>query len=241
MAAALSAAAPAAEFSLQSETAGEMRARLLASGRKYVALDNLVALSWSAGIPVAHLRIFPWPQKRMAAMTIRVGDRSCILLAKDATYPPWIAFYLAHELAHVALGHIGADQALVDLDVGSRLADDGDDEERTADAWALELLTGHASPNVVSADGSASARELARVAQSSADSLGIEPGTLALCFGYSTGQWAIANASLQRIYASPDPVWQAINGVASRQLALDELPPDALDFLRDVLELEGVK
>jgi hypothetical protein len=241
VAAALSAVAPIAELSLQSGTAEEIRARLLASGRNYVALDNLVALSWSAGIPVVNLRVFPWPQKRMAAMTTRVGDRACILLAKDANYPPWIAFYLAHELAHVALDHVGADQALVDLDADSRLADENDDEERAADAWALELLTGHASPNVVSADGNASARELARVAQNSAASLGIEPGTLALCFGYSTGQWAIANASLQRIYPSPAPVWRAINAVASRQLALDELPLDALDFLWDVLELEGVQ
>lgn len=221
--------------------AGDLRARLLASGRPYVALDNLVALSWSAGIPVVHLRVFPWPQKRMAAMTVRIGEQSFVLLAKDAMYPAWIAFYLAHELAHLALAHVDADQALIDLDDDGRPAADTDDEEeRAADAWALELLTGRPSPTVVSADGTASASELARVARSSAQELGIEPGTLALCFGYSTGLWAVANGSLKSIYAAPSPVWRAINAFARTQLALDEPSTDASDFLEDVLELGAV-
>ena len=51
----------------------------------------------------------------------------------------------------------------------------------------------------------ASANELARVALSSAQELGIEPGTLALCFGYSTGQWAVANGSLKGDLRRPCP------------------------------------
>jgi hypothetical protein len=241
VAAALASAAPLPQFDLAGLEASDLRARLLASRRPYVTLDNLVALSWSVGIPVVHLRVFPWPQKRMAAMTVRVGEQSFILLAKDAIYPAWIAFYVAHELAHIALGHVGADQALVDLDDEREGTEDVDGEERAADAWALELLTGRASPDVVSADGTASARELARVALSSAEELGIEPGTLALCFGYSTGQWAVANGSLKSIYGAPASVWQAINGFARTQLALDESSPDAADFLEDVLELSAVQ
>ena len=170
-------------------------------------------------------------------MTVRIGEQSFVLLAKDAMYPAWIAFYLAHELAHIALAHIDADQALVDLDHDERAAGDTDDEESAADAWALELLTGRPSPDVISADGTASASELARVARSSAKELGIEPGTLALCFGYSTGLWAVANGSLKSIYAAAAPVWRAINAFARTQLALDEASTDASDFLEDVLEL----
>jgi len=237
----LGSAAPPPQFDLSGLSASELRVRLLASGRPYVALDNLVALSWSIGIPVVYLRVFPWPQKRMAAMTVRVGEQSFILLAKEASYPAWIAFYLAHELAHIALAHVGVDQAVVDFDDNHGATDDIDDEELSADAWALELLTGRASPDVVSADGTASARELARVALSSAQQLGIEPGTLALCFGYSTGQWAVANGSLKSIYAAPSPVWQTINAFARTQLALNESSSDAADFLDDVLELSAFR
>ncbi len=61
----------------------------------YVGLIDLLSVCWSAGVPVIHLRIFPWPQKRMAAMTVRVADRYAILLGKDSMYPAHIAFYLA--------------------------------------------------------------------------------------------------------------------------------------------------
>jgi len=241
VATALAPVSPPPQFDLAGLAASDLRTQLLSTGRPYVALDNLVALSWSAGIPVVHLRIFPWPQKRMAAMTVRVGEQSFVLLAKDAVYPAWIAFYLAHELAHIALAHVESDRALVDLDHEARGGPDDDAEEQAADAWALELLTGRPSPDVVSADGTASASELARVARSSAQALGIEPGTLALCFGYSTGRWEVANGALKGIYGAPAPVWQAINRFARTQLALEESLPDAVDFLRDVLELDAVR
>lgn len=228
------------EFHLPGRSARELREGVLATGRKYVGLDNLVALSWSAGVAVVHLRVFPWPKKRMAAMTVGLGDRSVVLLAKDAVYPAWIAFYLAHELAHIALGHVEDGRAVVDLDDTAREFESADDEERAADEWALGLLTGRSSPKVVSIDGAATAAELARVARSSAGELGIEPGTLALCFGYSTGEWAVANGALQRIYAAAAPVWERINSFARTQLSLDETTPDAADFLGAVLELGAV-
>ena len=246
VASALASVATPSQVDLSGWTAQDLRGRLLKAGRPYVALEDLVVLSWSFGIPVVHLRIFPWAQKRMAAMTVRVGKQSFVLLAKDALYPAWIAFYLAHELAHIALGLVDVDQALVDLETEERETEErgataDDDEEQAADAWALELLTGMPSPTVTSADGTASARELARVALASAPELGIEPGTLALCFGYSTGQWGVANGAISAIYDQPAPVWQAINAFAATQLGVTEPSPDALDFLDDVLELPSVR
>ncbi len=215
--------------------ASDLRVRLLSTGRSFIGLDGLVALCWGVGIPVVHLRVFPWPQKRMAAMTVRIGHRSFILLGKDAMYPAWIAFYLAHELGHIALAHVAVDRALVDLDPGDPGAQD--EEEDAADAWALELLTGRPQPTVLSKDGSSSASELARVTLSAGPELGIEPGTLALCFGYSSGDWATANGSLKFIYGKATPVWRAINAYALDQLHLDAASTDAVEFVTDVLGL----
>lgn len=230
-------AAPDVVASLIGLSAADLRARLLASGRPFVALGDLVALAWGVGIPIVHLRVFPWSQKRMAAMTVRVGERSFVLLGKDAVYPAWISFYVAHELGHIALGHIGADEALVDLDPGE-LGPQDDDEEGEADAWALELLTGRRQPTVLPSGDSSSASELARTASSAGKELQIEPGTLALCFGYSTGDWATASGSLKLIYATPAPVWRTINAYARDQLHLQDAPPDAMEFVSAVLELE---
>jgi hypothetical protein len=237
VAAAVASATAEQPINVVGHSALDLRRRLLASGRPYVSLADLVALSWGVGVPLVHLRIYPWPQKRMAAMTVRVETRSCILLGKDAVYPAWIAFFVAHELGHIALAHLQPNEALVDLDRDTTASPLNDAEEAAADTWALELLTGQPDLRVVSADGSRSAAELARVVRTTGPELGIEPGTLALLFAHSTGSWATANAALRQIYAQPAPVWHAINRYARRELHLEDMPEDAAYFLTDVLAL----
>jgi hypothetical protein len=171
----------------------------------------------------------------MAAMTVRVGDRCAILLGKDAVYPAHIAFYLAHELGHIALGHLSSDRVIVDLEEANPKLGTDDVEEMSADRFALELLTGEPEVVVLPSKKRYVARELARIAMTTGEQLGIEPGTLALCFGYSTGNWPVANAALKHIYSAPKPVWKEVNDVAWTQLALDSIPDDCTEYLRAVL------
>lgn len=236
LATAIAPSAPESGGDLAGYEAGELRQELLARGLQFIGLDTLLALSWGVGVPVVHLRVFPWPQKRMAAMTVRVNERSFILLGKDASYPPWIAFYLAHELGHVALAHVEPGHAIVDLDIGEKIAA-SDQEEADADTWALELITGRPKLEVTSADENRSAAELARIALGAAGELRIEPGTLALAFGYTTGEWPLVNGALKRIYDQPGEVWRIINAYARDQLNLEQAPGDAADFVGEVLGL----
>ncbi len=172
----------------------------------------------------------------MAAMTVRVGERPVVLLGKDSSYPASIAFYVAHEIAHIALGHLRADDLIVDLEEAALTAG-GDDEEQTADAFALEVLTGSRELQVVAsaAGAPATARGLAQSALERAAALRIEPGMIAQLFGYSTGEWNKANGALRHIYAQTLPVWREVNGFARTQLDLESIPADAVDFLDAVL------
>lgn len=236
LASALVAASPAPQTATGALYAPELRERVLASGRPYVDLLDLLTLCWLVGVPVVHLRVFPWPQKRMAAMSVAIEERSAILLAKDAVHPPAVAFYLAHELGHVALGHLGADRIIVDLEGPEGPTADGDDEEEVAaDRFALELLTGHPEPTVVTSGATANATRLAAAALAAADELHIEPGTLAQCFGYSTGDWRVATGALKLIYAQEKPVWEEVNALARRELKLDRLPDDAAEYVSAVI------
>ena len=221
---------------LAGASAHTLREEILASGRPFVTLVDLLSLSWALSVPVVHLRVFPWPQKRMAAMAVMVGVRSTVLLGKDSSYPATLAFYVAHELGHIALGHVAADRQIVDLE-GEVLAGDGEDEEeREADAFALELLTGSPDPVVLpTGPGRAHGRAVAHAAVESAQGLAIDPGTLALCFGHSTGDWRTANAALGHIYPDAQPVWAYVNAIARQQLELDELAVDTSDYLDAVL------
>jgi len=215
--------------------ARQLRQSILDAGSPFVRLIDLLALSWSLGVPVIHLRVFPWPQKRMAAMAVQVGERAAILLAKDSRYPAPVAFYLAHELGHIMLDHLLAESAIIDLDATALEDQDGDKEEVLADRFALELLTGNPQLTVLPAGRVANARELARVAVAASGEVRIEPGTLALCLAYSTGRWRTANGAMAHIYPSAKPVWREINGAARDQLLLAELPTDARDYLEAVM------
>jgi len=134
----ISAAPRSSDFTLPS--AEELRAMLL-KAHSFVRLADLLAAAWSTSIPVIHLRIFPSSAKRMAAMAVRSGSRSAILLARDSVYPAQIAFHLAHEIAHIALGHLQTVSAIVDME-SDVIEPFGTDEESEADRFALLLLTG---------------------------------------------------------------------------------------------------
>jgi len=197
-------------------------------------LLDLLSVCWSVGIPIIHLRVFPWQQKRMSAMAVSVGERAVILLGKDSSYPAHIAFYVAHELGHIALGHLRSG-SIVDLDSNELADSTADPEEAEADRYALELLTGIPLPTVLSLSGRASARALANAALKSAKKLGVEPGTLALCFGYSTHNWPVANGAMRFIYSSAKPVWREVNAVAAKELSLEDVSDDAQSYLAAVI------
>jgi Zn-dependent peptidase ImmA (M78 family) len=221
---------------LPTTSAAELRNRILAAGRPYVDLGDLLALCWTVGIPVAYLRVFPWPRKRMAAMAAAVTTRSAILLAKDASYPPAIAFYVAHELGHLVLGHLTADRMIVDLsDPAVEITPGDDDEEQQADAFALELLTGDPRPQVTVEGARANATRLAHAATEASAERRVEPGVVAQLFGYATNDWEVATGALKVLYGDPRPVWADVNGVARRSLDLELIPDEAAHYLDAVL------
>ena len=243
--AALLSATPPSGPSLVGVPAGVLRGQLLRSTeRPFVDLSALLVLAWSSGVPVVHLQVHPWAAKRMAAMTAGVNGRAGVLLAKNSPFPAVIAFYVAHEIGHIALGHTEDDDAIVDLDTDSMtplLTAEADADERDADGYALELLTGRREFDVFADDSRAqvSGAAVAAAALQRAGDLRIDPGTLALGFGQSTGQWAVATAALRRIYGDPPPVGHGINVIASDQLQLEDIPLDAADFLTAVMGVSG--
>ena len=214
-------------------SAGELRAAILAN-QVYVRLVDLLALGWAVGIPIVYLRVFPLNAKRTFAMAVRVKDRHAILLGKDSAYPAQVAFYLAHELGHIALGHLEKDPVLVDLDLEVGHSSE-DKQEEKANRFALELLTGRPDPTVLSTARRPGAAQLARKAIASSRELRIEPGTIALCYGFSEKNWPTAVAALKRLYSPPKEVWRDVNSLAMKELGLQNIAEDSSSFLKAVL------
>ncbi|MUV14575.1 ImmA/IrrE family metallo-endopeptidase [Noviluteimonas gilva] len=216
--------------------ATDLRNAILATSQS-VGLIELLSTCWGLGIPVIHLRVYPLSAKRMSAMSVRVGDRYAILLARDAQYPAPIAFYLAHEMGHILLGHLEDGCSIVDMEMLEDLGTAEDSEEMQADAFALELLTGRAQPELVVQGEGRGAQQLAREAARVGQIERIEPGTLALAFGYAAKAWPTAIAALQHIYGRPLDVSGVVNTIASGQLAWRDFPDESESFVRAVMGL----
>lgn len=214
--------------------AAELRHSLLAHFQ-FIRLQDLLSALWAFGIPTIHLRVFPLTAKRMCAMAVRVGNRPAILLARDAQYPAASIFHLAHEIGHLALGHVAEGGGIVDMEDTVQGVDRDDAEEVAADRYALELLTGDPDFKVTKQGSGRSARALADQALKQGWLHQIEPGTLALCYGHATGEWKTVQAALPRIYNSNIEVWKVVNTIASHEIGWGALSDDSASFLRAVM------
>lgn len=230
----LIAATPPTGQTLEGQAPGTLRALLLQDGRPFVMLQSLLALCWGVGIPVVHLRVYPLPAKRMCAMAVRVDDRYAILLARDSEYPAPVAFHLAHEIGHIALSHVEADSALIDM-ASPDEQPEKDQEETEADRFALALLTGTPEPEIEVQGTGRSARELARQVLTVGPAHQIEPGTLALCYGHATGRWPVAIQALSHIYPSKHPAWEAVNRTAHNRMEWSNLTDDTTSYVQALM------
>ena len=200
----------------------------------FVSLPDVCAVCWGFGIPVVHLRVFPLSAKNMVAMAVKTIEGFAILVGKDSRFPAPTAFHVAHELGHIAAGHLKEVSALVDLeDTIEKL--ENDNEEVEADEYALELLTGQRNPSLQFDTAPKNGRELATAVTKVASARRIAPGTLALCYGYQTNDWQTAYAALNRIYDSKHDVWRFLNLTASKQLDWSAYKEDEASYIKAVM------
>jgi hypothetical protein len=194
-----------------------------------VDLVSLVDYCWSVGLPVIHVAAFPPKAKKMDGLASVRNGRYAIVLCKNTHYSAWLLFILAHELGHIVQGHVGSDGVLIDEQVDRNSTDE---EEKTANAFALELLTGNPESQVFPVGPRVSARALARAAYQAGAHEQIDPGHLILNCAYHVGSsfFAVANAALKLL----EPHADAVGLVRSRMMAhLDKttLSEDIYEFI----------
>ncbi len=206
-------------------TAREVREQILRN-RACVDLAGLLDFSWNHGVAVFHIHELPKASKRFSGMAMYVAGMPVVVLASRRDSPPWLAFHLAHELGHLLLEHVRPD--------GPPLADgdldrvDGDDEEKAADAFACEVLTGKSQFTANSIHGlrgpnlASLVRDLGKQSQ-------IDPGALALVYGWTAERMPVAQAAL-KILGMDSGAHAAIADRLREQLA-DEVPESLERFV----------
>jgi hypothetical protein len=175
-------------------------------------------------------------------MAVRLGARHVILVARESGVAAQYMFHVAHELGHIALGHLKHTTAIIDADPydegpANPLVDD--QEEVKADEFAQELLTGHSAFRVDRSSSAAGVsrvgtpRELATRALAIGYQEHVDPGHVAMCFGETTGEWALAHAAAKLIPHQDEKPGTLVNKIFWAQMG--ELSEDrSADFLRAV-------
>jgi hypothetical protein len=221
----------------------ELRKALI-SGRPFVSFGDVITACWSLGVPVLHLRVFPAQTKGVAAIAVKLGGRHAILVARESGFDAQYMFHVAHELGHIALGHLGEGGAIVDADPNDpankreELVDD--EEEHNADAYAQALLTGSPSFEVFGAEEKrgrqrlGTARELANRAHELSGELAVDPGHLVMVFGHSTGDWELAFAAARQLPQQHHKPGSLVNRVMWSQLGELQGDEQSIAFLQAV-------
>jgi len=214
--------------------ASDIRQQILGDDAPWVGLDELLRYCWSIGLPVLHLDHFPKNAKRPDGFAARVNGRPVIVLCRHAKYSAWLLFILAHELGHLALGHVPDEGTLIDQGLDE---DSVDVEEQQANAFAIELLTGHRIRRIIAADRWPNAEGLARLAQELGRQAMIDPGHVVLNYAHSMegSFFPVSNAALKLLEPNADAVAKVRTKMAEN-LDWSRLPEDSSEFLMGVTQ-----
>ena len=203
---------------------------LILSRSSCVDLPGLLQISWELGVPVVHLDSLPQGAKRVDGMAFCVAGRPCIALASFRKSPAWLTWHLAHEMGHVARGHLHNGAALdVRIDFSSEQV-----EEREANLFAKDLVYGKKNRG-----GFKSARHITGVQLAAeARHLGalhrIHPACIVTSYGFNMAAWGTAQNALKAL-GSADGGPEAVRAALTERLDLESLvDSDRQFFVRAV-------
>lgn len=206
--------------------------------REYLLTQNpwidfrvLATWCWDCGIPVIYLANLPTP--KMDGLALQKQGRPVIILSKKVNYGALI-FDLAHELGHILLGHVDDDSIVLDEKLS---AQDDNDIEQQATAFALTLLTGQSNTQFKKTK-EYSPNGLAQAMISKGERLFIDPLHICRNYAYSSGQFAYANKIID-IIASKLNVKKTDQQIA-QDLYLDSISIEDIDDDEIVHYLIGV-
>jgi hypothetical protein len=219
-------------------SAEELHADLKAAGTEsWVTLGDLVEWCWKSGIPVIHVSQFPDACRKPDGMALKTNDdRPVIVLCRQTTSPAWQSFILAHELAHIILGHVPSGGAVVDSQVANSSEEK---EEIDANAFASIVLTGQSDMGLYSRmkmyPGS-----LAEAALDYGRRNRVSPAVVALNWGFNIKDWAVANGAVQLLEKDENAL-RVLRECGSAALEWDHLSADAAEWLERMAGLTPLR
>lgn len=207
--------------------ASHHRARIIAKS-PWVGLRELLEHCNAVGIPVIHLAHFPAGAKKMAGLAFEIEGRPVIVITQPKRHGYYL-FDLAHELGHVTLRHVAGGECVVDQKIDQ---DSDDEDERAANRFALELLTGDPECKILPAGRNLTSQQLATAAERYGAKHKVDPQHVVLNYGHSTQHWGPANIALSILAAESPSDQELTQGNLFSGIDADRMGEDDLLALR---------
>ena len=198
-----------------------------------VNLESILNYCWQHGVAVVYFNDYPENTRKITGMIQWQSDRPVIVLSHKRTHPTWLAFHLAHELAHLALGHV-KEGILVD-DKIERNSDDL--EEIAANQFAVKLLVNHLDNCFKDEDVTSPNHLKNKVNKRLKSDLTVDPCALAFNYSWHTGNYGCAVKAVKSLDDS-DNGDQVINQFLESHLDWDSISDDNADYLDRILGAE---
>ena len=199
--------------------------RLIIKNYSCVNLNGLLSYCKEVGIPVLH--VDKVPGKKMTGLVARIEGQFAIVISKKG-HPAYQLFYLAHELGHIAHGHLAKNGFIGDESINSSGKDDADEKE--ADAYAIRLLNGN-EVRYTAQGITLSPQQLYLAAKRKSEQENVDVGHIVLNFGNAQKNMPLANMALRNV-AGPDNGAVVINQAFFSSLNEDLLSGDQLQLLK---------
>lgn len=231
------------EYRLLPKRASDLSKAATDDGARLLGFDTLLSLCWDHGIPVIPLPNLPVGVRKMDGAALKIGERPVIVIAKKKSSRAWLSFILAHEIGHIALGHLKPGSTIVDVSLqegATYAADEQEDkQEAEADAFALTAMGGDVVEGEVNKwPEQAAPVELAVKARSAAKSHGIEPGHFILRHAFTNRRWPDAVTALRFLSEDFNPE-AALLGEFERRLDMDAVSDDMQNLVAQITGWSG--
>lgn len=195
-----------------------------------INLTTLLDYCWQQGIAVVHFHHFPERTKKMDGMIQSHLNRPVIVISANHKYSAQLAFILAHELGHLALGHL-TEGMLIDERI---VFDSQDEEEHLANQFAVNLLLGDGD-NCLEDKRFNNRHHLIKHAKIKAEeNPAISPDSIVLNYAWHNNSWGMANKALEKLDPSANGQ-EIINNYLVERLDWDKFDEDSYEYLDNVL------
>lgn len=211
----------------------EMHSEILEeSGEACITLKGIIEYCWSRNIAVVHVHDVPVGKKGFDALVYPHEQRYVIFLARrmGPESSAKASFIIAHELGHIAMGHVAENTVLIDDPSG---AERQKGFEPQADDFASKVLSG-GRYNKSWRGRALSPDLLADRAMEYGEEVGIDPGHILLRYAFESGDKGygspIKALKLIDTFMECD-VHEFVNDIARQRIPTEPISKDAKALL----------